>query len=181
VGQIASLSTLSIHETDASLYILDGSTVQANLLLPPLRGKPTSCPSLRSRRVMVIWMTRTRRYVVLRAKLSINIWACMCLYPTVSIFVFAFRILPCLIGCSSQYASSAPYLIIPISAPIMDISYQQWACATNRGFQTETQIWYSVLADGSLLLLQVIWSFIGYAFILTLPDSQNLNSLGMLN
>ncbi|KAH8086833.1 oxidative stress survival, Svf1-like protein [Filobasidium floriforme] len=36
-----------------------------------------------------------------------------------------------------------------------------WACATNRGFQTETQIWYSVLADGSLLLLQVIWSFIG--------------------
>jgi hypothetical protein len=63
----------------------------------------------------------------------------------------------------------------------MDISYQQWACATNRGFQTETQIWYSVLADGSLLLLQVIWSFIGYAFILTLPDSQNLNSLGMLN
>lgn len=36
-----------------------------------------------------------------------------------------------------------------------------WALTTNNGFQTETQTWYSVLADGTLLLTQVIWSCIG--------------------
>lgn len=37
-----------------------------------------------------------------------------------------------------------------------------WACTQNKGFQTETQTWYSVLADGSLLLCQVIWSYIAW-------------------
>ncbi|ORX36571.1 oxidative stress survival, Svf1-like protein [Kockovaella imperatae] len=36
-----------------------------------------------------------------------------------------------------------------------------WSCANNRGFQTETQVWYSVLGDGSLLLVQVIWTYLG--------------------
>ncbi|KAJ9126416.1 hypothetical protein QFC24_002155 [Naganishia onofrii] len=36
-----------------------------------------------------------------------------------------------------------------------------WALTTNKGFQTETQTWYAVLADGTLLLTQVIWSCIG--------------------
>lgn len=36
-----------------------------------------------------------------------------------------------------------------------------WACTTNKGFQTETQTWYSVLEDGSSLMCQVIWSCIG--------------------
>ncbi|KAK1924293.1 oxidative stress survival, Svf1-like protein [Papiliotrema laurentii] len=37
----------------------------------------------------------------------------------------------------------------------------EWTCASNRGFQTETKTWYSVLEDGSLLLMQVIWSYVG--------------------
>ncbi|KAJ9090655.1 hypothetical protein QFC19_009513 [Naganishia cerealis] len=36
-----------------------------------------------------------------------------------------------------------------------------WELTTNKGFQTETQTWYSVLSDGTLLLTQVIWSCIG--------------------
>lgn len=38
----------------------------------------------------------------------------------------------------------------------------QWACTTNRGFQTETQVWYSILGDGSMLMVQVIWSYVGW-------------------
>ncbi|KAL7421646.1 putative cell survival pathways protein [Cryptotrichosporon argae] len=40
----------------------------------------------------------------------------------------------------------------------------EWACNTSK-FSTETQVWYSVLADGSLLMTQVIWSCIGIMFI----------------
>ncbi|ORY32787.1 oxidative stress survival, Svf1-like protein [Naematelia encephala] len=36
-----------------------------------------------------------------------------------------------------------------------------WACTSNRGFQTETQIWYSILEDGSVLMVQIIWSYLG--------------------
>jgi len=41
----------------------------------------------------------------------------------------------------------------------------EWACSTSRGFQTETYTFYSVLGDGSLLISQVIWSFLGVRFI----------------
>lgn len=37
----------------------------------------------------------------------------------------------------------------------------QWMCISNKGFQTETQVWYSILPDGSFLMVQVIWSFLG--------------------
>ncbi|OCF38717.1 survival factor 1 [Kwoniella heveanensis CBS 569] len=36
-----------------------------------------------------------------------------------------------------------------------------WANTSNKGFQTETQIWYSVLKDGSFLMVQIIWSYLG--------------------
>lgn len=38
----------------------------------------------------------------------------------------------------------------------------QWACTTGKGFQTETQVWYSVLNDGTFLMVQVIWSYLGW-------------------
>src|SRR3954453_15187358 len=38
----------------------------------------------------------------------------------------------------------------------------QWACNTNTGFNTETQTWYTVLEDGTWLMCQVIWSYVGY-------------------
>jgi hypothetical protein len=37
----------------------------------------------------------------------------------------------------------------------------EWMCISNKGFQTETQVWYSILPDGSFLMVQVIWSFLG--------------------
>ena len=37
----------------------------------------------------------------------------------------------------------------------------QWLCTYNRGFQTETQTFYSILSDGSFFLCQVIWSYTG--------------------
>ncbi|WVR06944.1 hypothetical protein IAU60_003980 [Kwoniella sp. DSM 27419] len=36
-----------------------------------------------------------------------------------------------------------------------------WANISNKGFQTETQIWYSILEDGSSLMVQIIWSYTG--------------------
>jgi hypothetical protein len=38
-------------------------------------------------------------------------------------------------------------------------------CISNKGFQTETQVWYSILPDGSFLMVQVIWSFLGMFLI----------------
>ncbi|WVQ80796.1 hypothetical protein IAT38_002901 [Cryptococcus sp. DSM 104549] len=40
-----------------------------------------------------------------------------------------------------------------------------WANTSNSGFQTETQTWYTVLADGSMLMVQIIWSYLGIMFI----------------
>ncbi|KAK8864504.1 hypothetical protein IAR55_001754 [Kwoniella newhampshirensis] len=36
-----------------------------------------------------------------------------------------------------------------------------WSNTSNKGFQTETQVWYTILEDGSMLMVQVIWSYIG--------------------
>lgn len=36
-----------------------------------------------------------------------------------------------------------------------------WACETNKGFTTETQSWYSCLADGSWIMVQIIFSVTG--------------------
>ncbi|KAL1411395.1 putative cell survival pathways protein [Vanrija albida] len=36
-----------------------------------------------------------------------------------------------------------------------------WECISNKGFQTETQTYYSVLEDGSIVMIQIIWSFLG--------------------
>ncbi|BEJ16373.1 hypothetical protein CspHIS471_0509780 [Cutaneotrichosporon sp. HIS471] len=41
----------------------------------------------------------------------------------------------------------------------------EWMCISNKGFQTETQVWYSILPDGSFLMVQVIWSFLGMFII----------------
>ncbi|OXH41948.1 survival factor 1 [Cryptococcus neoformans] len=40
-----------------------------------------------------------------------------------------------------------------------------WLNASNQGFQTETNVWYSVLEDGSLLMVQIIWSYLGIFLI----------------
>ncbi|KAK4687327.1 hypothetical protein P7C73_g2785, partial [Tremellales sp. Uapishka_1] len=39
-----------------------------------------------------------------------------------------------------------------------------WACSKD-GFRGETQIWYTVLEDGSLVLIQLIWSYTGVFII----------------
>ncbi|WWC94309.1 hypothetical protein V866_001151 [Kwoniella sp. B9012] len=36
-----------------------------------------------------------------------------------------------------------------------------WANTSNKGFQTETQIWYTVLEDGTWIMVQIIWSYVG--------------------
>lgn len=46
-----------------------------------------------------------------------------------------------------------------------NLANRQWSCVSNKGFQTETQTWYSVLADGSILMVQVIWSYLGVFLI----------------
>lgn len=40
-----------------------------------------------------------------------------------------------------------------------------WAAATGGGFMTETQTWYSILSDGTFLMCQVIFSFLGVRFM----------------
>ncbi|WVO16105.1 hypothetical protein L204_103772 [Cryptococcus depauperatus] len=40
-----------------------------------------------------------------------------------------------------------------------------WVNTSNAGFQTETQVWYTVLADGSVVMVQVIWSYLGVFLI----------------
>lgn len=39
----------------------------------------------------------------------------------------------------------------------------EWACETKKGFNSETQTWYSILEDGSMMMVQIIWSYIGCA------------------
>lgn len=36
----------------------------------------------------------------------------------------------------------------------------QWICDKKHGFQTETQVWYNTLTDGSTVMVQVIWSYL---------------------
>ncbi|RSH87266.1 putative cell survival pathways protein [Saitozyma podzolica] len=36
-----------------------------------------------------------------------------------------------------------------------------WTCASNKGFQTETQVWYTILPDGCWVMVQIIWSYLG--------------------
>jgi len=43
----------------------------------------------------------------------------------------------------------------------LDAKDTEWACNTNTGFNTETQTWYTVLEDGTWLMCQVIWSYVG--------------------
>jgi hypothetical protein len=52
-------------------------------------------------------------------------------------------------------------ILLPLCPPAYADIHLQWTCASNRGFQTETQIWYSLLADGSFTITQVIWSYTG--------------------
>lgn len=41
-----------------------------------------------------------------------------------------------------------------------------WACESNKGFRTETQSWYSILADGSWTMYQIIYSVTGSVLLL---------------
>lgn len=41
-----------------------------------------------------------------------------------------------------------------------------WACESNKGFRTETQSWYSILADGSWTMYQIIYSITGSVLLL---------------
>lgn len=43
----------------------------------------------------------------------------------------------------------------------LDAEDKGWKCITGKGFQTETHTYYSILEDGSSLMVQVIWSFLG--------------------
>ncbi|WWC89211.1 uncharacterized protein L201_004129 [Kwoniella dendrophila CBS 6074] len=40
-----------------------------------------------------------------------------------------------------------------------------WANTSNKGFQTETQIWYTILEDGTWVMAQLIWSYVGVFLI----------------
>ncbi|WWC70096.1 uncharacterized protein I206_104043 [Kwoniella pini CBS 10737] len=40
-----------------------------------------------------------------------------------------------------------------------------WANTSNKGFQTETQIWYTILEDGTWVMVQLIWSYVGVFLI----------------
>ncbi|ODO09873.1 hypothetical protein I350_02095 [Cryptococcus amylolentus CBS 6273] len=40
-----------------------------------------------------------------------------------------------------------------------------WLNTNDAGFQTETQTWYTVLADGSVVMVQIIWSYLGVFLI----------------
>ncbi|CDZ98404.1 Oxidative stress survival, Svf1-like [Phaffia rhodozyma] len=52
----------------------------------------------------------------------------------------------------------------PTSGPLFGPLTEQdttWACDTTKGFMTETQSWYAILADGSWCMFQIIWSITG--------------------
>ncbi|WWD17189.1 hypothetical protein CI109_101627 [Kwoniella shandongensis] len=69
---------------------------------------------------------------------------------------------------SSQSSNSAPqgptfFPVTSYKSGFGELTAQDtaWANTSNKGFQTETQVWYSILEDGSMLMVQVIWSYIG--------------------
>jgi hypothetical protein len=127
----------SFLQTHIRLFIdLDDTTARANNPPRPRLANPTFGPSRPSRLGTESCLTRIPLYVLLHAVKH----------------------------CVRKASCSHVIMLFPLDHhPHRYCCFcnSQWACATNRGFQTETQIWYSVLADGSLLLLQVIWSFIG--------------------
>ncbi|KAL7416670.1 oxidative stress survival, Svf1-like protein [Mrakia frigida] len=71
----------------------------------------------------------------------------------------------------SWFSTTAPvdpstpnFVTPPTSGPLfgrLSAEDTAWACDTNKGFVTETQVWYSALEDGSWIMLQLIFSVTG--------------------
>lgn len=43
--------------------------------------------------------------------------------------------------------------------------FPQWLCTSKEGFQAETQIWYTILNDGTFVMCQFVYSYLGIMFV----------------